>query len=77
MRDHVRNPASWVIVRLSDGQAVMETFSKATAEAVDPAKAKAVPIIEWLGSLNAPKTKAPYPHHKTTARRCAGRENEA
>ena len=44
--------ASWVIVRLSDGKAVAETFSAATAAALNPAKAKAVPIMDYLCSLN-------------------------
>lgn len=44
--------ASWVIVHIATGQAVAETFSKSTADAIDTAKYKAVPILEYLCTLN-------------------------
>ncbi len=45
-------PASWVIVRRENGQAVLETFSAKIAGAIDGAKFKAVPILEYLQGLN-------------------------
>ena len=44
--------ASWVIVNIATNQAVFETFNKNTARAVNPRLYKAVPILEWLQSLN-------------------------
>lgn len=44
--------ASWVIVSKATGQAVMETFRKSTADAVNLDKYRVVPIGEWLASLN-------------------------
>jgi hypothetical protein len=45
--------ASWVIVDLSTGKGVFETFNEKTAKAINQKKYKAVPILEWLQSLNA------------------------
>jgi hypothetical protein len=45
--------ASWVIVDLSTGEGVFETFSEKTAKAINQKKYKAVPILEWLQGLNA------------------------
>ena len=44
--------ASWVIVSRATGHAVMETFSRATAEKINPDKYLAVPILEYLQSIN-------------------------
>lgn len=44
--------ASWVIVNIATDQAVFETFNENTARAVNPRLYKAVPILEWLQSLN-------------------------
>lgn len=44
--------ASWVIVNIATNQAVFETFNENTARAVNPRLYKAVPILEWLQSLN-------------------------
>ena len=44
--------ASWVIVSLETEKPVLETFSKAIAEAINQQKYQAVPILEWLQSLN-------------------------
>ncbi len=46
--------ASWVIVDSETGQAVMETFSEGMARAVNEPRFRAVPILEWLASLNKP-----------------------
>ncbi len=43
---------SWVIVRNSDGAAVLETFSAKVAGAINLAKYRAVPIEEYLGEFN-------------------------
>lgn len=43
--------ASWVIVRSADNVAVFETFSQRIAESVN-AKYRAVPILEYLQTLN-------------------------
>lgn len=50
-----RTPASWVIVRQRDGSAIAETFSPHVAVAVDPARYRAVPILEYLVGLNRPQ----------------------
>ena len=48
---------SWVIIDKRTGKAVFETFRKYTADKVRPLKGyKAVPILEWLVSLNAKDT---------------------
>lgn len=45
--------ASWVIVELDKGKAVFETFNETLAtKHLNTAKFKAVPILEWLQSLN-------------------------
>lgn len=44
--------ASWVIVNIATGQPVFETFNENTANAVNARLYKAVPILEWLQSLN-------------------------
>jgi hypothetical protein len=44
--------ASWIIVNKATGQAVFETFNENTARAVNERLYKAVPILEWLQSLN-------------------------
>jgi hypothetical protein len=44
--------ASWVIVNKETGTAIMETFNKSTADAVNTVKYKAVPILEYLQGLN-------------------------
>ena len=44
--------ARWVIVNLATNQAVFETFNENTARAVNTRLYKAVPILEWLQSLN-------------------------
>jgi len=47
-------PASWVIVDLETGRALYETFSAATvANIVNPSRYRAVPILEYLQTLNA------------------------
>lgn len=49
----MKRDASFVIVRKSDGQAVMETFSARVAERVNKDKYEAVPILDYLEQLNA------------------------
>jgi hypothetical protein len=44
--------ASWVIVNIATGQPVFETFNANTAKAVNTRLYQAVPILEWLQSLN-------------------------
>ena len=44
--------ASWIIVNIATNQAVFETFNENTARAVNTRLYKAVPILEWLQSLN-------------------------
>lgn len=43
---------SWVIVSLATGKAVLETYSEKLARAVNTHKYKAVPVYEWLASIN-------------------------
>jgi hypothetical protein len=44
--------ASWIIVNLATNQAVFETFNENTAKAINKRLYRAVPILEWLVSLN-------------------------
>jgi hypothetical protein len=44
--------ASWIIVNLATNQAVFETFNENTAKAINTKLYRAVPILEWLVSLN-------------------------
>jgi hypothetical protein len=44
---------SWVIVNNETGAAIFETFSAKTAGAINRAKYRAVPILEYLQALNA------------------------
>jgi hypothetical protein len=44
--------ASWVIVDKQTGRAVLETFSARVVAAINTASYRAVPIGQWLASLN-------------------------
>lgn len=45
--------ASWAIVELATGKAVFETYNETLAtKHLNTVKFKAVPILEWLQSLN-------------------------
>ena len=44
--------ASWVIVDKTTGHSVCELFDEALVKALNTDKYKAVPILEWLQSLN-------------------------
>jgi hypothetical protein len=44
--------ASWIIVRKSDGTAILETFSDAIARAINTEKYSAMPALEYLQNLN-------------------------
>ena len=49
-------PRSWVIVDKVTGKAVFETFCRDTVDTVErkhSARYSAVPIVEWLGKINA------------------------
>ncbi len=46
---------SWVIIRLSDNAAILETWSEKVAKAINTEKYKAVPIMEYLTGLNKKK----------------------
>lgn len=45
--------ASWVIVRLFDGAAILETFNALIVSRLNPDKYRAVPIGQYLGTLNS------------------------
>ena len=45
-------PASWIIVNKATRQAVFETFNENTAKAVNGKLYEAVPILQYLQSLN-------------------------
>jgi hypothetical protein len=49
----LNRPSSWVIVRRSTREPVFETWSPRVVAALDPAKAEAVPILDWLARVNA------------------------
>ena len=44
--------ASWVVVSKATGEAVLETFSRRVANAINLERYRVVPIGEWLGGLN-------------------------
>jgi hypothetical protein len=44
--------ASWVIVDKHTGQAVMETYNRKIAAAVNQERYEAVPIVQYLSQLN-------------------------
>ena len=44
--------ASWVIINKETNKAVMETFDRKIAAAINQDKYRAVPILEYLQSLN-------------------------
>jgi hypothetical protein len=44
--------ASWVIVDISTNEAVLETYNAKLLEALNLKRYKAVPILEYLQSLN-------------------------
>lgn len=44
--------ASWVIRERATGDVVMETYDRRIADRLNTAKYEAVPILEYLGSLN-------------------------
>ncbi|MBK6616598.1 hypothetical protein [Ottowia sp.] len=48
-----RRPASWVILDLASGQAVLETFDAEKVSGLNAAKYEAVPIQDYLMGLNA------------------------
>lgn len=44
--------ASWVVVSKATGQAVLETFEKKTADAINRDKYDVIPVQQYLASLN-------------------------
>jgi hypothetical protein len=48
--------ASWVIRKRDTGEVIMETFNKQIIEKLNAEKYEAIPILEYLQSLNS-KTK--------------------
>ncbi len=46
---------SWVIIDKNTGVAVLETFNKKIADAINVKKYKAIPIMEYLQNLNKKK----------------------
>lgn len=44
---------SWVIIASADNRAIFETWSEKTAKAINTKKYKAIPIKEYLSTLNA------------------------
>ena len=44
--------ASWVIVDKQTGKAIIETFKRATADAINREKFNVLPALEYLQQLN-------------------------
>lgn len=44
--------ASWVIKNKQTGEVIMETFNKTVVDALNVEKYEAIPILEYLQSLN-------------------------
>ena len=49
--------ASWVIREKSTGRVICETFDKRKVDALNTAKYEAVPILEYLVSINGKSSK--------------------
>ena len=47
--------ASWVIKRKIDGKVIFETFNEKILSALNAEKYKAIPILEYLSSINGAK----------------------
>lgn len=56
-----RNPASWVIRKKATGEVVLETFDRKTASAINREAYEAIPIIDYLNSLNGAPLPPPAP----------------
>lgn len=48
----LQRTTSWVIVNKATNYPVFETFNENTAKAINERIYKAVPILEWLQSIN-------------------------
>ncbi len=44
--------ASWIIVDRKTGKAVLETFNKKTADAVNTKRYEVLPVLQWLQRIN-------------------------
>lgn len=44
--------ASWVIIRTATGEAIFETFNASTAAQINQEAYRALPILEYLQTLN-------------------------
>jgi hypothetical protein len=54
--DPLGTSASWVIREISTGNVIMETFDSAKVRALNSSKYEAVPILDYLVSINGKKT---------------------
>ena len=52
-RDYTRESASWIIVDTFTGRAICETWNAQLLPLLNVARYRAVPILEYLGQLNA------------------------
>lgn len=56
MSDHpARHSASWVIREKATGRVIAETFEARTVAALNTKRYEAVPILDYLASLNGPQ----------------------
>lgn len=55
--DSLRRIASWVIRVKETKEVICETFNPQLVAALNSAKYEAIPILEYLQSLNHPKSK--------------------
>jgi len=53
--EQVRAPASWVIREIATKSVIAETFDKRKVDALNVAKYEAIPIGQYLASLNGPR----------------------
>jgi hypothetical protein len=51
-RNWFDTPASWVIRERSTGRVILETFERTVVEHLNVARYEAIPIAEYLGSIN-------------------------
>lgn len=47
--------ASWIIREKDGGRVIMETYNKTLVERINRVKYEAVPVQEYLASLNRPR----------------------
>jgi len=69
--------ASWVIRNKETGESLFETFDRKKVDALNTEKYEAVPILEYLQSLNKPRAESPNDAQIVNVRQHTTRRNPA